>query len=128
MQHGDHRHGEALDDVEHVLAVRSAEDAVLVLHDGDVEVVEDEGGVDLRATSTADPLVNDGEHLHLRLVDEAHDTHVRAGALQVADERSANVAMPHWVGGKVDRKPNLRDAMTACFRDAVLCSRCAAVH
>jgi len=59
VQDDDDRPGDGSDDIEHVLSVRSAEDAVLVLDDDDVVAVEPRGGGLCPAFLPADPLVPD---------------------------------------------------------------------
>ncbi len=126
VQDRDHRDAEALDDVEDVLAVRPAEDAVLVLHDRDVEVVEHECRVDLGATLAADPLVHDGEHLHLGRVHKADDADVGAGAVQVTDERLGerrDAALRRGIGGQETEPEAHGRLLSRCLSVQPMCCR-----
>ena len=107
---GDHdrRHGERVEHRNHVDAVSPAVDPVLMLHDGDVVVVESVGcggdttdqGCRRVTRRPAGPLSPAGP-------DPTTST-VPPLATRPADSAAENVAMPHAVGGKVDRMPNAR--------------------
>ena len=74
VQDDDDRPGHGSDDIEHVLAVRAAEDAVLVLDDDDVIAVEPDGGGLCPALLPAHPLVPDlGWPCHTGDVDDVDD-------------------------------------------------------
>ena len=85
VQHGDERDVEAIDDVEDVLAVRAAEDAVLVL---DRRRCRSRRGRERPRRRACDSLdthwCDDRQRLRLRLVDHAHDADLGAEALEVS--------------------------------------------
>jgi hypothetical protein len=59
VEDDDHRNGDPLQDVQDLVAVRSAVNAVFVLHDGHVEVVEDGRRLGFPPGGTGDEVVDD---------------------------------------------------------------------
>ena len=104
----------ASQDVEDVVAVDAAVDAVLVLHDGDVGAVE---RLDRRPSGAAEPSPErrrppaDPRRLGARRSARRRPT--APCATSPAASAAENVAMPHDVGGNVDRIPNERTAPLA---------------
>ena len=86
MQDRDDRDAHLPEEVDDVVPVRSAEDAVLVLDDDDVARVERVDGARGGAGVPGDPLGGDEALGRLRCVDRADDGDPRAHRLQVLGE------------------------------------------
>ena len=103
MQDRDHRDPDRGQDVHDVCPVASAEDAVLVLDDRDVEGVECLGGGAAGAGLGDDQLVHDQRLGRLRAVDDPHHTDVGAGVLEMDSQRlgeSGQAALRWGIGGE----------------------------
>ena len=100
VQNRDDRSGHGPDDVQYVVPIGSAEDAVLVLHDDDIEAVE---RVAVDSAPSWCPRTHwwrtSGDRGALATSTMSTTPTTSAGERRLCTSAEVNVASPHWVGG-----------------------------